>query len=126
LTSENGVSIEFITEYGKIIHVAGIINESIIPVLSIHDKLNLIQQAKQYGGEFLGYYNIDAFRDRGKRYDIKDFLRKPLLPTKIPMKTILYLKIAKDSTGSDLVIFINSMISPVDATVKMLRIQFTA
>ncbi|MDN5276144.1 MAG: hypothetical protein PWR01_109 [Clostridiales bacterium] len=121
--SENDVSIELVVKDGRIIYVAGIIKDSILPVMSVYDKVNLIQQAKQNGGEFLGYYSIDIFRDRDRRYNIRDLLRKPPVPARSPMNTILYLKVAKDSTGQDIVIFINSMISPVDATVKTLRIQ---
>lgn len=97
--------IEIINEHGQSILAVGDMKNR----MPIDEKINLLRSMD--GEEHIEYY--DNFNSFDKKFDKID----PKL--KGPTRSIIYLRKAKDNN----VIIINSMISPVDATVKTLRCQ---
>ena len=97
--------IEIINERGQSIVSVGDMKNR----MPLEEKINLLQNMQ--GEEHIEYY--DNFNIQDKKFD------KMEPKFKGPTKSIIYLRKANDNN----VIMINSMISPVDSTVKTLRYQ---
>lgn len=118
---KSDIYIELVTENGVKINSAHDAKENILDKMPMVEKMNLITKTIANGGEFLSYYNRESLHERPYNMDL--LYDKPKIVGRMPMETILYAKTVRDKSGSQLVILINSMISPVDATVKTLRVQ---
>lgn len=120
MAAGNDVYIELATGGGTRIYSSDAAREFILEKMPVYDKLKLILKTINNGGEFLGYYNRESFGEHG--YNIDRFFEKPpdMGP---PLENILYSRAVSDKSGETVIVFINSVISPVDATVKTLRVQ---
>jgi signal transduction histidine kinase len=118
---KNDIYVELVAENGVKLSSVYAARENILDKMPMSEKMNLITRAISNGGEFLSYYNRDNLH--GRPYDMNILYEKPGMPERVPMETILYAKAVSEESGNRIVILINSMISPLDATVKTLRVQ---
>ncbi len=121
ISSNNQVSIEMISQNGALIYPVSTSKQETVKTMPLENKLELIKDAFENGGELLGYYKTEDFH-RGEFDDIR-FKEGGAIPFGDSMESIIYTKIIDSSDGGKLAVIINSVISPVDATVSTLRIQ---
>lgn len=121
ISASNEVCIEILSEKGMELYSADMLPDCMIHKMPIHDKMKLLSETMKNGGELLGSYNRHSFRDES--YDKNKFIGRVPMPDIGPKETIVYSKIMTDQEENTIIILINTVISPVDATVKTLRVQ---
>ncbi len=84
------------------------------------EKLDMIKKAQLDNGE---YYQYSTLRPPLKPAVNNDFFGKPPPDYKHPSQSLMYIKIVESNKNGIVVVFINSIISPVNATVTTLRYQ---
>ena len=120
ISQNNDVSIEIMTENGKVLYTAEAQRESMIHKMSVQNKLKLVSSAKEQNGEFFKYLS-DAPSTPHNRID--EFIGKLPSDALQPNQSLIYVKIVKEASNGTVAILMNSTISPVNATVTTLRIQ---
>lgn len=121
LASHNDLCIEIISANGTRIKSAEGANQCIIHRMPQFEKVKFFVEAEEKGGEMLEHY--DANKPKDNVYEKDKVMIKEKDKDKEAPKTIIYSKIVKDKEGQQYAILVNSMISPVDATVQTLRVQ---
>lgn len=121
LASHNDLCIEIISSNGTRIKSAEGSNQCIIHRIPQFEKVKFFVEAEEKGGEMLEYY--DSNKPKENIYEKDKVMIKEKNKDKEAPKTIIYSKIVKDKEGQQYAIIVNSMISPVDATVQTLRVQ---
>ena len=105
--------------------------------ISISDKLTMISKAQSNNNEFYEHRTNPPPQvpDEGKKFMKKSPPNKPdniqptnmqptnMQPMQSPTQSLLYVKLVKTNSGKTLAIFINAIISPLNATVTTLRYQ---
>jgi len=100
--------------------------------ISISDKLTMISKAQSNNNEFYEHRTNPPPQvpDEGKKFMKKSPPNKPdniqptnMQPMQSPTQSLLYVKLVKNNSGKTLAIFINAIISPLNATVTTLRYQ---
>ncbi|MDD2534371.1 MAG: HAMP domain-containing sensor histidine kinase [Eubacteriales bacterium] len=94
---------------------------SLINHLAIDDLYELYDKTVASGGEYLELYDRSEFND--DRYDDRKFAGAVPLPGDGLKQSIIYSRQVVLSDGTSAVILINTMLSPVTATVQTLRVQ---
>ena len=103
------------------IYSSDILRDCVIHKTSFIDQYRLYMQAKNNGGEYIERIEREKFRNPS--YKVENFVgRVPPNDDGMP-ESIIYTKLVTDSTDRELMILINSTISPVSATVQTLKIQ---
>jgi signal transduction histidine kinase len=123
ISVSNNVCIEILSEKGRIIYSSDMLQDFIIHRIPLIDKMKLLSETAKNGGELLGYYNRDSFHDKKFEFDKNKFIGRILESMRSPEQTIIYSKIMTDEENNTVILLINSVISPVDATVNTLRVQ---
>jgi signal transduction histidine kinase len=123
ISVSNNVCVEILSENGNIVCSSDVLPDCIIHRMPLNDKMKLLSETAKNGGELLGYYNRDSFRDDIFEFDKNKFIGRIPVPVRGPDQTIIYSKIMTDEENNTVILLINSVISPVDATVKTLRVQ---
>lgn len=138
IAADYDISINLTDNVGKSIYNANIMENSHIYIFSEAQFKVMYDKAKAAGGTVM--YEVSG-RYREKEHDSAPTgghgINFPLQNTGNPpdfgggfgghgmdAKSMVYTRIIKDSTGNEYVLFANSLITPVDATVNTLRIQF--
>ncbi|WP_249536660.1 sensor histidine kinase [Serpentinicella alkaliphila] len=121
IARNNAVCIEIILENGREVYTSDRIGDCVIYRMSIREKMKLLINTQKNGGELLQYYNRNNFRENNILGD-RMIGREPRSFRGV-QQSIIYSKIMTDIDGKTVVLLINSVISPVDATVKTLRTQ---
>lgn len=85
----------------------------------LEDKLTMISSAENNNNEFYKHINSSPPE---KPADNKSFIGT-ISPNMQPTQSLAYLKLVKSSSGKTLAVFVNAVISPVNATVTTLRYQ---
>ncbi len=123
LSVSNDVCIEVLSENGTVLYSSDVLTDCIIHKMPQFEKMRLVNQTVENGGELLGYYNRGSFfgnvlnRNRFGNRELEPNMNMNL------QETIIYSKIITDKNGDKIILFLNSVISPVEATVKTLYIQ---
>lgn len=84
------------------------------------EKQDFINKAEEKNGE---YYEYRTSKFPSKPMDGNDFVGRIPQEHKQDMQSLVYIKIAESENNGKIIIFINSIISPVNATVTTLRYQ---
>ena len=123
LSVSNDVCVEVLSENGTVLYSSDVLTDCIIHKMPQFEKMKLVNQTVENGGELLGYYNRGSFfgnvlnRNRFGNRELEPNMNMNL------QETIIYSKIITDKNGDKIILFLNSVISPVEATVKTLYIQ---
>ncbi len=121
ISSENDVCIEIITQNGQNVYTSHILPDCIIHRMAVFDKLSLYARTISEGGELLEYYDRSGFRD--SFYQSRDFAGRVPPNDNGLLDVIIYSRIMTNEAGEASVVLINSVVSPVSATVKTLRYE---
>lgn len=113
-------SIEILDENGVSLYSSSDLENNVIYELPYQQKMSFLDTILEKG-EIFGYYDMMNFR-KGQNGQF-DFNDRPMPLRKNENETLLYGKKLTDSEGNIRILIINSVISPVDATVEALRIQ---
>ena len=131
ISLNNDVCIEVLSDNGDVLYSSHVLKNCIIHGMSAFEKNELISRTNANKGEFLQYFDRSslshqndgsnaAIREEIPEEDI-DF--KTPLPERSPQESIVYSKSIEDKSEDGAVVVINSVISPIDATVNTLRVQ---
>lgn len=121
IASNNDLCIEILSESGDTLYSADVLRDCMIHKMDAFEKLKILNDAQDNGGEFLQYFSRNAFRGflRGNN---KPFGKFPPPESNQP-KTMIYSKVIQDNAGNIDILLMNSVVSPVDATITTLRYQ---
>lgn len=118
----NDVCIEIIDSTGEILHSYDHVRDCSIHKMPDFEKIKLFAKTAENGNELLDYYNRDSFKDIPFNNKHNFVGRVPDM-VKNTQETIVYSKIMTNSQGETIIILINAVITPVNATVTTLRVQ---
>jgi len=120
ISTSNDVNIEIFWEDGRVIKSSDRKGDDIAYKMPVLEKAQILVKTRENGGELLQYYDSNSLRVKfnGNRMMFKAPLRNPGL-----QQSIIYSKIMSDRDNNTVVLLLNSVISPVNATVRTLRRQ---
>lgn len=138
IAEDYDISVNLTDNAGKSIYNANIIENSHIYIFSEEQFRKMYAKAKDAGGTVM-YEVSGRYRENDR-----DFSRGGMPEIDLPRentggppdlegsfgahgmdaKSMVYTRIIKDTSGNEYVLFVSSLITPVDATVHTLRIQF--
>lgn len=118
-----GMYIRLTDPEGNEIHTADYMPDSRLRMLRPDEIVGYYQKALSKGGTAFELSERDEFRN--KPFDPSRFIGKVPPHDLGIMQSMVYVKIAQKSDGSSVVILLNTMITPVNATVDTLRIQLS-
>lgn len=121
IAQQEDLSIRIFTVSGGDLASIEIGPSSLINHLAVDDLFELYDKTIASGGEYLEQYDRSAFND--DRYDNRKFSGPVPLPDDTLRQSIIYSRQVTLSDGTSAVILLNTVLSPVNATVKTLRIQ---
>lgn len=113
--ASNEVCIEILSESGATLFTCDTLKDCLIHKMPKMAKYELAIKTIDNGGELLQYFP-------DKNHDGYDWNRPNGFNNE--KQSIIYTKIMKNKLGETQIVFINSVISPVSATVKTITIQF--
>jgi len=116
----NDTCIQILSESGETYYSSDVFKNCMIQNMPPWNKIKLFVQTQENGGELIDYYNPDDFRDES--FDKSKFIGIPPRIEHGPQE-IIYSKIMENGKGDTVFILINSVISPVNATISTLKIQ---
>jgi len=120
ISQDGNVCIEVLGGNGSTIYSADVLKECVIHKMPVPDKLKLVLSAQNQHGEFHEYMTAAPPRHPDKN----DGFIGNLSPANAqPMQSLIYVKLVKSSSGEPVAILMNSVISPLNATVQTLRYQ---
>lgn len=133
LSETNNICIEILSSSGEVMYSSHVIKDCLIHSKPAFDEKSFPLTVLENNGELFQYYNHENFNNRqpelstipnststdntevpAKSHDVLDDKDKD---------TIIYSKILTDSNNNKLTLVLNSMISPLNATVNTLRVQ---
>ncbi len=118
----NDVCVEVVLENGMELFSSGILRDSIIQKMPPFEKAVLFKKTQEKGGELLEYYrHSDIYQERV--YEENKFIGRIPPPGVERQETIIYAKVITNDSGRSVMLLLNSVISPVNATVTTLRTQ---
>lgn len=117
IAKENEMSIRIIGENGETLYSASMMPDAIIHKLSSLDVYNFYNCALENGGSSFKMLPRDGFK-----YKSLNHLGDNPPPGK-GMQSMIYVKILEKKDGTRPMLMLNSLITPVNATVETLRIQ---
>lgn len=133
LSETNNICIEVLSNSGEVMYSSHVIRDCLIHSKSAFDEKSFLLTVMENDGELFQYYNHEDFNNRQRESDATknptatDHLQLPVKPyNDLDDKdddTIIYSKILTDSNNNKLTLVLNSMISPLNATVNTLRVQ---
>ncbi len=121
ISQENDVSILILDEELVTTQTADMTASSIIHRMSIWDLKKFWEQAQNAGNTWLESFDLKAFRN--VVYDAKRFVGRVPPPDNGRSESMLYLRLTVRQDGKTVGIFLNSLITPIGATVDTLRSQ---
>lgn len=120
IAQNNEMSVEIMNASGKVLSKADSHKDFQLSFMSIQDKLDLILSAQNQNGEYYGYWSGTPQPLPDNNEGFIDDLSPNRHP---PDHSLIYVKIVKTASGEPAVILLNSMISPVQATITTLQYQ---
>lgn len=121
ISQENDVSILILDEEFNITQSADMNAGSIIHMMNTLDRLKFWEKAQASNNTWLELFDLRAFRN--VVYDANHFVGRVPPPDEGRSKSMLYLRLAARQDGKTAGIFLNSLITPISATVETLRSQ---
>ena len=124
------ICIRIVDAYGNDIYTSEQNMQCNVHKLRRDQLLGLIAQAKQKGGSYRARIEVqmnDFFKPNNNGIiDMENLLGKDMfenMPKPSEAESIIAVDVVRDAAGKEIVIMINTIITPVDATVHTLRIQ---
>ncbi len=111
ISKGNYICIEILSKNGNEVYSSDVLRDCFIHRIDPFKKATLLVRAIEKGGELLEYLN------RGVLTEIES------QDTLDMAQSIIYAKVLNNSAGETVVVFLNSVITPVSSTVNTLRIQ---
>ncbi len=121
ISQENDVNILILDEEMAITQTADLNAGSIIHRMSRMDRQEFWEKARASNNTWLQLFDLRAFRN--VVYDARRFVGRVPPPDDGRSESMLYLRLAARRDGKTAGIFLNSLITPVGATVETLRRQ---
>ena len=121
ISQENDVSILILDEELVMTQTADMTAGSLIHRMSKRDLYRFWERAQESDGTWLQSFDLRAFRN--VMYDARRFVGRVPPPDNGRSESMLYLKLAQRQDGEHVGIFLNSLITPVGATVDTLQRQ---
>lgn len=124
ISINNDICIEVLSSTGDILYSSHVLKECIIhDNTPSFDKNTIPSAVGENNGELFQYYKHDGTSKDANSTSITD--GKAPVPEKSPQdkETIIYSKAITDADNNKLTLVLNSVISPVNATVNTLRVQ---
>lgn len=125
VSQSNDVCIDILTVDGLALYSSDILRTCVIHKLPPEEKIKWFEKTLRAGGELTEHFFGDRFREPKPGMEIPDAqaVKPPPPPSREAEETIVYSRVVTDQTGQQLLVLINSVISPVSATVTTLRVQ---
>lgn len=120
ISQDNNVSIEVLDGYGSIIYTTDVLKDSVLHRMPVPEKLKLVINAQNQNGEFYEYMTALPPRRPNKN---DGFIGKLPPGNEQPIQSLIYVKLTKNSSGEPVAILMESVITPLNATVQTLRYQ---
>lgn len=117
ISQNSDVCIEVIVN-GESNYSSDVLRECVIHKMSVADKMTFISNARENGGEFSEYIKHPAPPRPTRNNDFDNRLGKMNTPA---TQSLIYVKLIQD--GSNTAILMNTVITPVNATITTLRYQ---
>ncbi|KNZ41934.1 sensor histidine kinase [Acetobacterium bakii] len=131
ISLDTDVCIEVLSANGDVLYSSHVLKNCIIHSMSTFEKNELISRTNANKGEFLEYFDRTSVYHQNE--SINDQIREEIpeddidfkapIPERSPQQSIVYSKSIDDKSEDGAVVVINSVISPIDATVNTLRVQ---
>ncbi|MDD2458048.1 MAG: HAMP domain-containing sensor histidine kinase [Eubacteriales bacterium] len=121
IAEQGDLSIRIFTVSGNDLASIEIGPASLINHLALSDLYTLYDKTVAAGGEYLEFYNRDSFDN--DHYDDRKFVGNVPPPTDNQLTSLIFCRQVTLDNGTSAVILLNTMLSPVTATVDTLRIQ---
>ena len=121
MAQEHELGILILNEKNEDIGSADVLPGGIMRLMPPNELYRFFTKAKEAGGSYLEYYNRAFFRD--DRYNSDRFVG--LVPNRDEgmRDTIIFARIVTLADGTDAVILLNAVLTPVSSTVETLRSQ---
>lgn len=131
LSENNEICIKVLSSSGDVIYSSHVVRGCIIHSKSSFDQKALPSDVTQNDGELYQYYNHQGDSTESQQTPVSDStvdgsdqgLAKPPEEKEKEKDTLIYSKTIIDANNDELTLVLNSMISPVNATVNTLRVQ---
>lgn len=120
ISQNSDVCIEVVSANGMDLYSADVLRDCVIHKMPLPDKLRLISDAQTQGGELYEYIYIRPPQKPNKN---GEFIGNIPPNNMGQMQSIVYVKSIQNGTGDALAILVDSVISPINATVTTLRYQ---
>lgn len=121
ISQQNETYIRIMNEDGSDAYSSDAVLDSVIHKMPPDELSQLYQKAQQNDGTFFEFLNRENFKD--KPNDDKPFIGDVPKPMREFSQSMIYVKIVERADKSKAIVILNSMITPVNATVDTLRIQ---
>ena len=123
MSQRNETSIRVLNEDGSEAYSSNPMPDSVIFKMRPDELEQLYQNAKQNNGSFFELFNRENFKGKQNIDGAKPFLGDVQRPQREFSQSMIYVKIVEKADATKAIVILNSMITPVDATVNTLRIQ---
>lgn len=120
ISQDDNVSIEVLDWSGGIIYSADVLKDSIIRMMPVQEKMKLVSNALNQRGEFYEYMTASPPRHPDRN---DSFIGRLPQSNNLPMQSLIYVKLVENSSGKSVAVLMESIISPLSATVQTLRYQ---
>lgn len=121
IASSNGLSIMVLDKDGTVRYSSEEQGDSIIHKLDSSILYQYYVLAKENGGSYVEKFESRRNQTLPKEDFFRDQNKRPPIPRR--MESIIEVKIVTNKTHNDTILYLNSVISPIDSTVSTLRIQ---
>ncbi len=120
ISEQNDLNIKVTDEAGRALYSADNLPESILRRMPPIEFMRLRKLAEEKGGTVLERFRLDK---PGNRDQGSNFIGRVPPPDRKISEIVIHVRLLSAKNGSQRVILLNSMISPVNATVDTLRVQ---
>lgn len=121
ISQENDISILVVDEDLEKVQSADLTAGSIVHRMSLWDLRKYWEKAAEKDQTWLELFNMNGFRNYN--YDAQRFVGRVPPPDTGKAESMLYLRLATRQDGETVAVFLNTLITPVNATVETLRNQ---
>lgn len=133
LSENNEICIVVLSNSGDVVYSSHVLKGCLIHSKTSFDQKTLPADVTQNDGELYQYYNHEGSSQEGEQDPVSDTPQdgSAVAENKPPLEkerekekdTLIYSKTITDQNGNELTLVLNSLISPVNATVNTLRVQ---
>ncbi len=121
---EKQVCVLIFDEHGNIISTEDVLSDCIVHTMSARNIYTLYTSAQRDGGEKLSRFHLDAFRNIRPDIFVYDGVKADAVEDDNAAESIIYTKVTHSaSRGRDIVVMLNTTISPVASTVRTLQTE---